>query len=367
MIAPGLRESINMMEWRVRCGFDHAGLDEAAWNALTSLSETNTIFQTYQWVKSWLNAFGSQYEQLIISVVASSGVVGIAPLVIENRSDGERTVKFLGDGKADYCDFIATGDKSKVLEAIFDALFVAAEPWHVIELNNIPAESSTIELVQAVCHRSDYRILVREQFQCPTLLISGHEDKAIEIFNKAGLRRRQRYFEKNGSLAFKDLTGTAVIPYLDRFFDQHVARWAGSKTPSLFLDERNRTFYREIAGAMADKGGLLLSVIEFNGQPIAIHCGFDYNGKLLWYKPSFDVAYAKHSPGLVLIRHLIGYAITQGRDELDFTIGDEAFKSRFTNKVRKTVSLTIYRNPGRYYYENSKHQFIASMKKLPWK
>jgi len=355
---------LSVMEGRLLSGAGRVGLDENEWNALTSLSETNTVFQTYQWMKSWLKAFGDQYEQLIIAIAASSKVVGIAPFIVEEGFAGERIVRFLGDGKADYCDFITTSDRSKVLGAIFDALFVSAERWHVIELNNIPAESSTIKLVQTICHRSGYRILEQEQYRCPTLVITGHKDEAIEIFNKPALRRRQRYFEKNGLLTFKDLTGAAAISYLGRFFDQHVARWAGSKSPSLFLDERNRTFYRELAGAMADKGGLLLSVAEFNGQPIAIHYGFDYNGKLLWYKPSFDVAYAKHSPGLVLIRHLIGYAIKQGRDEFDFTIGDEPFKSRFTNYVRKTMTLKIFRNSGRYYYEHSKHRFLASVKKL---
>lgn len=354
----------SVIETQFLSGIDSIGLDAEKWNALTSRSETNTVFQTHQWARSWLKAFGDQYEQMFISVADPSGVVGVAPLVVRRGLAGERVVRFLGDGKADYCDFLAAGDKPKVLEGIFGALFASRERWDVIELNNIPAESSTIELVQAICHRTGYRSLVQDHFRCHRLLISGHEDEALKIFNKAGLRRRQHYFERIGHLAFKDLTGTGVIPYLEGFFDQHIARWTGSKSPSLFLKERNRIFYQELAAAMADKGWLLLSVVELNDQPMAMHYGFDYNGTLMWYKPSFDVAYAKHSPGLVLLRHLIGYAIDHKCREFDLTIGDEPFKRRFSNRTRKTVSLKIFRNPGRFFLEYCMRKLLTVVKRL---
>jgi CelD/BcsL family acetyltransferase involved in cellulose biosynthesis len=166
-------------------------------------------------------------------------------------------------------------------------------------------------------------------------------------------------------MKFINVTGMAVLPYLDTFFEQHVARWSSGKGHSLFLDECNRMFYRELAMDMAQKEWVLFSVVEFNGLPIAIHYGFDYNGSLLWYKPSFDVTYAKHSPGLVLLRYLIDYAIKQDRCEFDFTIGDEEFKSRFTNHMRKTVSLKIIRNPGRFLIERAKRTLTAAVKRLP--
>lgn len=353
------------MEARIVSAIGPIGLDERGWNALVTQSETNTVFQTYQWTRSWLKAFGDQYEQLFVSVADASGIVGVAPLVIEWGLAGERVVRFLGDGKADYCDILAATHKANVLGAIFDAIFAAHERWDVIALNNIPAQSTTVDLIRAICHRTGYRVLVDDQFQCPTLQIKGHEDSALKIFNKPGLRRRQNYFQRNGRLVFTNLTSAAAaVPYLDRFFSQHVARWSSGKSPSLFLDERNRAFYRELTANIADQGWLLFSVVEFNDQPIAFHFGFDYNDTVLWYKPSFDVAYASHSPGLVLLRYLIGYAIEQKRHELDFTVGDEPFKSRFTNSKRKTVSLKIFRNRGRFFLECSKRKLIAVMKRL---
>jgi CelD/BcsL family acetyltransferase involved in cellulose biosynthesis len=351
-----------MIETRLLPSLRAVGLKEEGWNALAAGGQTNTIFQTYQWMSSWEKVFGGQCEPWFFSVAEPSGIIGVAPLMVQQGLMGERIVRFLGDGKADYCDFLIKGEKHKVLEAIFHALFAARERWDVIELNNIPGESSTAELVQAICQCAGFRVLQRDLYPSPTLLIKGHEKEAQAIYNKAGLRRRQNYFQRSGRLTYKHLTGTAVLPCLEGFFDQHIARWANSASPSLFLNERNRAFYRELATAMDGKEWLLLSIVELNGLPLAIHYGFDYNSKLLWYKPSFDRAHAKHSPGLVLLRNLIGYAIEHGRDEFDFTIGDEPFKSRFTNCTRTTVKLQVFRDPARYFLALSK-QTLSDVKK----
>jgi CelD/BcsL family acetyltransferase involved in cellulose biosynthesis len=143
---------------------------------------------------------------------------------------------------------------------------------------------------------------------------------------------------------------------VDRFFAQHIARWSDTATPSLFVDPRNQQFYRELARELSRRRWLLCTVVEFDDEPVAFHYGFDYNGAVLWYKPSFNRRYARMSPGLVLVRHLIGYAIQESRHELDFTIGDEPFKGRFTNTTRKTLRFRVFRDPLRFLYESVKQK-----------
>jgi CelD/BcsL family acetyltransferase involved in cellulose biosynthesis len=110
----------------------------------------------------------------------------------------------------------------------------------------------------------------------------------------------------------------------------------------LFDAGNQRTFYLALAAALHSAGWLLFSVVEFNGQPIAFHFGFDYFGSIIWYKPSFEVQYAEHSPGLLLTRKIIEDGLQRSRRELDFTIGEEAFKDRFANVSRYNVTLSVY-------------------------
>lgn len=334
-----------MMYTKMSSSLDSLGLGEKAWNALVSGSPTNSIFQTYQWVSSWEKCFKGEHEPLYISVRDASEVIAVAPLIVGRGPLNRRIIRFLGDGRADYCDFLLAGDKHKAVEAICQALFALRDRWDEIRLSSIPAESPTIGLLQDICCRFGYPVWQRDLYPSPVLMIKGHEAEAKNIVSKASLRRRLNYFQRAGALTFRTITGRDVIPYLGGFFEQHIGRWAGSATPSLFLDERNRAFYRELATTMADKEWLALSIVEFNGQPLAMHYGFDYNNRFLWYKPSFDPAHAKHSPGLVLLRYLMDHALENECDEFDFTIGDEPFKNRFANKVRTTVQFKLFQDP----------------------
>jgi len=333
------------MRTQISSSLDSLGLGEKPWNTLVSGSPTDSIFQTYEWVSSWEECFKGEHEPLYISVRDSSEVVAVAPLTVSRGPLNQRVIRFLGDGRADYCDFLYAGNRPKVLEAICQVLFAERGRWDEIRLNSIPAESPTVEVLQDICRRSGYYVLQRQLHLSPTLTIKGHEAEALTILNKASLRRRQNYFQRIGALTFKTVIGKDVLLYLNGFFEQHIDRWAGSTTPSLFLDERNKVFYRELATVMADKEWIALSIVELNGRPLAMHYGFDYGNKFLWYKPSFDPAQKKHSPGLVLLKYLMGYAFARKREEFDFTIGDEPFKARFANKVRTTIQFQIFRNP----------------------
>jgi CelD/BcsL family acetyltransferase involved in cellulose biosynthesis len=348
--------------------FEQGCVEERIWDNLASTAETNSVFQTHAWHRAWWRVFGADYEPLVVVVPGASEPLGIAPLMLERRSARPRVVRFIGDGRSDYCDVLARReDKPRVLKAVFEALSVGSR-WDVMYLNNVPASSGTIEPLRDICRQAGYHLMVHQQFVCPTLRIEGQEESALRIYNKPSLRRPYNYFRRAGELVCRTSTTDAEIaPRLEEFFGQHIARWGRTPTPSLFLDPRNREFYRELTTALSGRGWLHFSMIELNGRPLAFHYGFDYNGAILWYKPSFDIAHASRSPGMVLLRHLIGDAIKRQRRELDFTIGDEAFKRRFTNDTRGTVRLRIFRDPSWFSTARSKRVFIDAMKAVSWR
>ena len=346
---------------RIVSSFEATGLDERRWNALASRG-TNSVFQTYQWHRSWWSTYGNRYEPVFVTVSDGHGTMGVAPLYAERTAAGNRLLRFVGGSRADYCDLLSDGNADTVASMLRGLSDYGA--WDVVDLGGIPAESPTVPILTALCEQAGLPIIVRDQFVCPTLLIRGHEPATRRLMNKPSLRRRQNYFERCGQLTFRDVTSAAEIePHLDPFFRQHTARWQTTTTPSLFHEPSNRAFYRELMTRLDGTGWLVFTLVEFNGQPIAFHYGFDYNETLIYYKPSFEPALATRSPGLVLVRHLIRRALQDGRRELDFTIGDEPFKRRFTNAVRKTVNVQIFRKPALYLFERSRRGVISAVRR----
>lgn len=324
----------------------------AEWNAVAGASETNSVFQTYEWFCAWWHCLGAGHELMVVRVYDGDRLVGLAPMAI-STAGGERVLRFAGDSKADYLDFLAAGDKPAVLEAIFSRLYAERESWERIHLHNIPEHSSTLPLVQRLCAQHDLRHIIENNVVCPTLMIRGHEAQARQIAAKYSLRRPAKRFERMGRISFRHLSSEQeATAHLDAFFDQHVRRWGDTDSPSLFLDPRIRDFYRELVRRLLPTGWLLFSVVELDGRPISFHFGFDYNRKLIWYKPAFDVSLSRYSPGLVMLKNLVDYALAGGHDELDFTIGNEPFKERYSNKVRYNCDISIFKHPGQYYFES---------------
>ena len=76
------------------------------------------------------------------------------------------------------------------------------------------------------------------------------------------------------------------------------------------------------------EGWLRFTRVDWQRRPIAFHFGFHFQRCFLWYKPTFAVDLARHSPGEVLLRQLLVAAIAERAHTFDFGLGDEAYDKR---------------------------------------
>jgi CelD/BcsL family acetyltransferase involved in cellulose biosynthesis len=326
--------------------------DEAAqlrnqWNALLARSEASGIFQGYDWHAAWWECFGGGHElHLLLVYEQDGGLVGIAPLMVECRRRAgilQRRLMFVGTANhaTDYADLIVARGHARPRHAVVEWIRAHDTCWTALELRNLPGHSPTLPLLAEA--RGLARPLVQFAAEAPSRRLgdAGADRAAI---NKRSLRRHLNGFQREGELRFERLQDpTAIDLHCGHFFEQHVGRWAGTRTPSLFNDPAQRRFYRVLAHRLGAAGTLHFSVVLFQEKPIAYHFGFESDGVLTWYKPSFAAELAKRSPGEVLLRCLLEDAVSRGLRELDFTVGSEAFKYRFANQVRHVYRVRAWR------------------------
>lgn len=331
---------------------DHFGkLDgfEKQWNQLVQTADTRTIFQTYEWNRCWWETFKQDKELFILILTENGSPVGIAPLFIFRGSHWIRgrqsTIGFLGIGHSDYCDFIVSKDKPEILVELLEALLVRFNRWDQIQFTNIPEGSRSFEVIKKFSNLKGLNTVFRYDSYCYSLVIRGNEEECSKLADKKRLRQYTRYFLKQGQFEVLHTKSEPEIrSYLDAFFKQHIERWNGSKYPSLFHDNRNKLFYQKLVKFMCNKQWLLFTLVKSKGVPIAFHFGFDYQETLLFYKPTFNREFSKHSPGMVLLKELINYAITSKNFEVDLSLGDETYKKHFSNTVRRNSSARIYKS-----------------------
>ncbi|MBM4431835.1 MAG: GNAT family N-acetyltransferase, partial [Chloroflexi bacterium] len=114
-----------------------------------------------------------------------------------------------------------------------------------------------------------------------------------------------------------------------------------------FMDQAMEGFFRAVTGAALEKGWLRLSLLHFDGQPVASYLCFDYGQDRLVYNSGFDLSlYAELSPGIVLLGHLIGDAIQQGLRRFDFLQGNERYKYDLGATDSQVLRLFIRRQAG---------------------
>ena len=322
------------------------------WNALAERDRTATIFQTFEWHYSWWKTFGHDFQLLLLLAECSGELVGIAPLMLDEiRILGykQKIVKFMGAGESDYCDFILDRSQPAALPRMFQWLFENHHRWDVIHLSEISNSSITLHALPEFFTERGYRTDTHELHKAPTIIFG---DSLFEqnLLKKKSLKRHYNYFSRTGHLELKHFRDAEkILLQLDSFFVQHVQRRALTHIPSKFLNNQHRDFYREMVRGLAPTNWLLFSTLLFNGKPIAFHLGFEYGKRFIWYTPSFDVAYFKRSPGQVLIKYLLEYAIAHKLNEFDFSIGDEAYKYRFANHIRINSAVRVFRSPLLYH------------------
>lgn len=327
--------------------WDDLGDYSVAWSELVARAESATIFQTFEWHDAWWRAFGSRYELWVTLCHKGERLVGIAPLLFANGTNEfgakARELRFIGcpNNSSDYLEFIVDPDCTTALAALLNEIDNVADEFNQLVLSHYPTHFSSHDATIAILQNRGVNFAIEFEQEAPCRVLHDKEQD-IRATRKSSLRRRFNYFNKSGELRFvRCSSALETFEFIDRFFEQHIARRAVTTDPSQFQHDAQQRFYRNLVDRMSGKW-LMFDVVLFDERPIAFHFGFAHKNKFYWYKPTFDIGLAKHSPGEVLIKYLLENAIEDELEEFDFTVGSESFKFRFSNTIRQNNRITVY-------------------------
>lgn len=314
-------------------------LGPEAWNGLVERADVPTAFGRYEWVDSWWKTHGPPRHIRIYCAHAGDRLVGLIPTVWP--AGPTKIVHLAGEPHADYACVLTDKTFPNVFPRLIDAICADVPNNGRLRLSELRSDSPYPEALSSVDNQQIAHWVKAATTVCPRTRLDLRT--LSEILKKKSLRRHARGLSRLGAVQVNHhRAAEAILSRLDAFFDQHVLRWADTPFPSLFCDEENRKFYRQLAHQLSGTGVLVFSEVCLDGHSVASHLGFISEGDLIWYKPTFDPAYSRHSPGEVLIYELFKFAGELGLKGFDFTRGDEPFKYRFANEIRETTTFVFY-------------------------
>jgi len=332
--------------------FDDVDKDE--WDAVLNQSSVQTVFQLYSWNRLVWEEHGCD-ELILLAVRTREGVaVAFAPLFLTEKN-GRKIIQMITALRGDYADILLNVMHAKIsIQVILSYIFKEYSEPSIFLLEKIPPESSLLSIAPAVYRKT----IITDGAVCPSLIFETETPESLsKKINNKKMRYYHRRLVKIGDYNIRHLTEPEVIrPYLKSFFDQHISRWA--KTP--FLEKRERDFYTSMVDTLGSSKVLIFSVLSIDEKPVGFHLGFGFHRRFIWYKPTYDIEYSKYSPGLVLMKESIQYALDSGYTEFDFAAGDESYKERFANYARQNHDISFYTGEWNYFLERSKCVLVVA-------
>jgi len=343
---------------------------EDTWNELVEDLDV-TVFQTYDWNRTWWRHFGANGSLLIFVLYQDEKAVGIAPLFIDPviirgkkqfsylRIIGS-TVSNTENGPllgfiaySDYLQFIVNRDFENLFFDHFLKFIGTHDSADYMILDEVPVESATWKYLIPLLKSSKYRYSWKIASTIPSIIPEKSWEEYIMCLHPKQRNNVRRYLKRvdnkeEGSLQLISYNKYEEIDeILNKLIELHQKQWNIRGLPGTFTDTPMHDFIFEIAGIFVRKGMLSLqSVVPTNGQQPGTVAAIDFSVKykervyLMHRALNMDPAMAKLGPGTVLLLANMRDAVLNKRS-FDFLRGGESFKLRFANQITANRSIFV--------------------------
>ena len=314
------------------------------WRDLLLRSPSATPFQSPEWLITWWKYFGKGRLQ-VISLRSEGRLAGLAPLFIFSPPEGEqRDIRFIGTGITDYLDFVLEpGLGLTGTSLILDHLGAKGSEWDICDFHELRPESTLLE----ISFPDELHTCRLIQDFCPVLLLPANAEEYYRslsgTFHTRLIRAKKSLTGSGAELVEAD---AATLPYfLEELFRLHGAAWEYRDQTGVLSDSTIRSFHSEVASLFMESGCLRLFGLRQKDKLLAVIYALASGSKLFFYIGGHDPAFARLSPGTVLMALVIELAISEGFREIDFLRGNEKYKFNWGAKSRQNYRLLAW-HPG---------------------
>lgn len=300
------------------------------WNALAERFKTPVL--RHEWFAACAEAFCPPAQLAIVVIRSQEEILAIAPLVIEKRFGVER-VELLGTCVLQEPSGFLYKDEGALAESV-DAVVALRKP---IRLRRIPAPSSEGILLNKICQRRAFWMCTNAPCSAliPILTSWAEFEQKISSSGRARLRRARKRAGEFGRVQFEVLSPDPanLKPYLDEVFQVEASGWKQRKGTSMRSKPELERFFRSYSKATAGLGMLRLCFLRIEGRAVAVQLAVEYANRFWVLKIGYDEAWARCSPGILLMHETIRYAFEHKLEGFEFLGSDEPWLHIWTDQL----------------------------------
>lgn len=292
----------------------------------------------------WAQAFAQTYEQTtplqVLTVGPAHAPRAIAPLV--RRWAGGPRLELLGVQELNEPQQLLFADEAALAELAEALTRQSCGLW----FERLPAEGP---VVAALRRAFDQRGLVHHSAApCyPRIPLDASWCEPESHFNagrRSDFRRAERKAAEQGAVSFEILAPAPeqVAALLEEAYAVEAACWKGAEKSALACDEQRGAFFRRYARAAAERGILRLCFMRIDGRAVAMQLAVECHDRFWLFKIGYDEAFARCSPGTLLMLHTLRYAAERGLQAYEFLGSAQPWTKMWTETRQQCVSLRAY-------------------------
>ena len=361
-----LKESLRPLE--VECFNAGAWAQVAAvWADLAAQSPYTTFFIAPEWVKSWLEVFGSSLKVEILVFRGSGQAVGACLLVRRTISRGPFPVRcvFLntaGENPGDspcieFNDLLCLeGWEKEIARAL--VAHISKRGWDEIWMNGFcqgPPLDALIEAcggmtLERTVHANFYDDLKRLRESGATY------ESALGSKDRARLRQNVRAYGETEVAVPSEYKGAVTV--FEELAELHTTSWQDRSEAGAFASAMFRAFHLTLIRRAID-GGIQLARVTSATGPIGVLYNMVYRGKVYFYQSGLVYSSNKRvRPGFVTLARTIHYCLERPElEQFHFMPGSDHYKEPMSTN-RQELEWIVVQKP------NLKNAAIRQLRRL---
>lgn len=325
-------------------------LDDGPALELWQHAQAPLVFNHPAWWRAAIDAFGGNRPLRVLQVHAGATLVALWPLWLKRLGPREMLTRILepvGARVTDYCaPLLRAGNCPRaMLRLLLREASLHLDAQTLLLWPKAPLSADEPDLLQDLA-RADGLLCAGVDHPCPAMSLPptyAELEKRWSKSHRGDVRRQIKRLNLAGKLELVTAADRAdVMNLLPRLYAMHTANWR-ARAGSADLEDGPMTAFIARLAATLPMELIHASEVRLDGAAIGSHFGFRLPHALLWYKPTFDVAWASYAPGKVHIALAARQAIEEGQTVFDFMQGNEPYKQLWSDLTTPTKSFALAR------------------------
>jgi len=179
----------------------------------------------------------------------------------------------------------------------------------ILVLPDMRLNGPVAALIRAVAAGRNLSVAITDELERPFLesTLDGDEylARAVSRHHRHEMRRQWRRLSEHGELTYMVARQPEEIRYhLEEFLTLEDSGWKGRRKSAMVADRYRAAFAREAINSLAETDSVRIHSLALNGESIASMIVFVASGEAWTWKTAYDEAYARYSPGKLLVDRL---------------------------------------------------------------